>query len=510
MGTPYPDPRHRDEIELPATLEAPHLVTDPNVIVVGPKDGTPVNLSRPGAGIAILPPAGGEFGVTYPVSSGDYLTLTTDGVYYFDLRRDSGWDIHGLSACTIEFWLNLTTTDGSTRYILSSRGHEFPQQSPEETSDEATAVWVVSGQVFWKLKTTSGTVTVNTGAVTNGVMTHVACVYDGSQMRIYRAGTLQDTATQTGTVVQTVYESVHLGASFRGPLDSGNVAWGINGKVGILRLNSTARYTTDFTPPGTSAPFANDRWLLQADFRSGPFVGYRSPLINAVVNYMVPDIGVYGHNGQSNVTIKDITFTGTSGTPVHAVGATQLKVRNCFCATGCRFALYLTNNCYEGVFENCRFTGGAASRFGVVNTGASGVNAYRSISLEVFQIPWVVGVGSVNIRDGWATPMHAALWTPGDSAGGTKVAISGLTTSHEGLATARHTAVMSNVKQWVWVGGGADNNAGGSLETFKTGGALLSGGVAPIVEGVDLRHKGGAVPAQSGPITIDLSRCPTS
>jgi hypothetical protein len=85
--------------------------------------------------------------------------------------------------------------EGDTkRYVLG--------RAPNSTENETRYGLYITptNQLGFELKTTNGTVKLEGGSVPNGECTHIAGVYNGTQMMIYVNGVLKATANQNGTL----------------------------------------------------------------------------------------------------------------------------------------------------------------------------------------------------------------------------------------------------------------------------------------------------------------------
>jgi hypothetical protein len=80
---------------------------------------------------------------------------------------------------------------------------------------------------------------------------HIACVYTGSEIRLFVDGTEQTPATATTVGVRSQTSRI-LFVGRQGPTTS--VA--LDGSLDELRLSDSARYTGNFTPD--AAPFTTD------------------------------------------------------------------------------------------------------------------------------------------------------------------------------------------------------------------------------------------------------------
>jgi len=155
------------------------------------------------------------------------------------LRIDSTptLDMSGKKPFTFEFWVYLTSSHSTTSGILSMRnGGEYCPFVIKETivflGDNS-----LSGWVYYMASGAS---------VGRETWSHVALVFDGTNVKLYINGTLSNPATAVKP-----YPSWPTGDRFL------NIGYDVNGfmdgYINDLRISDTAVYTGDFTPP--TSPF---------------------------------------------------------------------------------------------------------------------------------------------------------------------------------------------------------------------------------------------------------------
>ena len=141
---------------------------------------------------------------------------------------------------TIEFFVYLDAVNDNLAFGLLSGYSAY-----------LTGMYISSGSLFGYYQTGSATQTaITTGQVlAAGQFYHVALVRNGSTFTVYLDGTSVGTSTDS----IDVYDASQFFSVGNYTNSDGNV---INGFVSNLRYSSTARYTSNFTPP--TSDFAND------------------------------------------------------------------------------------------------------------------------------------------------------------------------------------------------------------------------------------------------------------
>ena len=137
--------------------------------------------------------------------------------------------LDGKSAATMEAWV-YPTSIVNRRTVISKNDIRLV---------------LYGGQVEYQLRTSAGynaNYILGTSTVTANQWSHIALVYDGSEARAYINGVEVGSQTHTGTVY-TDNTTLAIGARY-------DVAANyFVGKIDEVRISSTARYTSDFTPP---------------------------------------------------------------------------------------------------------------------------------------------------------------------------------------------------------------------------------------------------------------------
>lgn len=155
---------------------------------------------------------------------------------YLRINSTPTLDMSGKKPFTFEFWVYLTSSHSTTSGILSMRNEgEYCPFVIKETivflGDNSLNNWVYM---------TSG------ASVGRDTWSHVALVFDGTNVKLYINGALSNPATAVKP-----YPSWPTGDRFL------NIGYDINGVmdgyINDLRISDTAVYTGDFTPP--TSPF---------------------------------------------------------------------------------------------------------------------------------------------------------------------------------------------------------------------------------------------------------------
>ena len=160
------------------------------------------------------------------VSSGNYLRINST----------STLDMSGKKPFTFECWVYLTSGHSSVSGILSMRSSVV--YCPLVVKESIT--FIGDGSLNgWSFLSSSEAVGRNTWS-------HVALVFDGTNVRLYVNGTFENPAASSGP-----HNSYPVGDRF---LNVGyDVEGAIDGYINDLRISDGAVYTSDFTPP--TSPF---------------------------------------------------------------------------------------------------------------------------------------------------------------------------------------------------------------------------------------------------------------
>lgn len=180
------------------------------------------------------------------------------GNHRFNLRDCAS--INGLAAMTVEFFVAPTGGHGgAARVWMDSRAYlpgmnipgddEFGIQIGAEAALTITARMTVGGTMY--------TVTSTSTIADNGTVYHLAVTYDGTNIKLWFNGTLEDTqATGGGTVTQTPNQAWTIGRNAYFMPESDNINVCGTGAIDSIRVSNVARYTGNFTAP--TAKFTDD------------------------------------------------------------------------------------------------------------------------------------------------------------------------------------------------------------------------------------------------------------
>jgi hypothetical protein len=169
----------------------------------------------------------------------DYLTPTSTAIADF-----------GTSDFTVECWVNLSSL-GVTRCVMDSRSAAVDNQMlfQIETDNKAKFGAIVSGSVVYFVASTS--------TVVAGAWAHIAITRQGTTMRMFFNGALEDTQTNSTNFTQGTNRPAIGATGFT--LGQNDFA----GYISNLRVvKGTAVYTAAFTPPTTPLTAITNTSLL--------------------------------------------------------------------------------------------------------------------------------------------------------------------------------------------------------------------------------------------------------
>ena len=186
-----------------------------------------------------------------------------DGVDDFVLLKDLTYD--GSHPITIEYWTTpeeLTLANvGIAVFHPALHARLHPGTGPSECR------WAVATTV--EVRDDDGIVV--RGITGNGSVpgefvhrsTHVATTYDGSRIRLYIDGHLEDEVDATGLTLRPA-NRFHIGKAYTDP-----PAGCFHGRIDEVRISNTARYTEDFTPAERFDPDEHTLALYHFDEADG-------------------------------------------------------------------------------------------------------------------------------------------------------------------------------------------------------------------------------------------------
>lgn len=185
--------------------------------------------------------------------------------------------LNGQSGFTAEMTLKLTANQVNNRGNLISSGSTTQIGTNPGVNDvinTAFQLWV-GGSAILQQNHIIGALTINgvfqqvisSGALTLNTNHHVALTYDGTNIKLWIDGNLDQTLNAPGTITQSPFESVTLGASYQiFPAGSSGINWpAAFATVDGIRVSNVARYTANFTPP-SSKPVADNNDFLVLNF----------------------------------------------------------------------------------------------------------------------------------------------------------------------------------------------------------------------------------------------------
>lgn len=300
-----------------------------------------------------------------------------DGVsntYWIDLRESFAAELNGLAQLGIDFYFKPRTAPGN-RAIITSRGRRLISETMTtafgitQINNNSITAWMTIGGVLKTLTSPAGCVPLNTA-------THVALTYDGTTLRLFCGGVLQNSVAATGTVTQALEESVYVGLDNRGWPQGGGFTTAADAGVDSLRLSDTARFTGAFAAP--TAKFAYDANTLVLCNFDQQFDQFTKVIVRPNFGNGEAWLNLYRNTYTSGVTdcvVDGIHFSHVRGGNVLAFNAQHTRLRNLYCEST-RMGLTLWNNSYLSDVENVQVYGGAVAekgRWGLAVLMASGV-----------------------------------------------------------------------------------------------------------------------------------------
>jgi hypothetical protein len=225
--------------------------------------------------------------------------------------------LNGLAHFTVEFYVEPFGTDGGGfgNFNLIGIHPGLPQSSNAAAlvfeldgsgcSNGANCVSGgadIGGSFVWANAGGGGT-----GLSVNKIH-HVALTYDGSTLRLFIDGILQNSHSASGNWTIPAFESFELADQSPGIyLASGNGTPVMPAFYDSIRISNTARYTSNFTPP--TAKFANDgNTVFLENFPSGTPTGTLEAITNST-NAFIPIETSNGAADLDQVTISNLSLS---------------------------------------------------------------------------------------------------------------------------------------------------------------------------------------------------------
>lgn len=205
-------------------------IVDSSRVAGSPKIVTPVGNAQ--ISTAVADPFGNSTrGVLAFDGTGDYLAGTTSQADIFNLPGDF----------TVESWIYLNSTSGAQTIA----GKWAAGQQAWIFQLDSSTLFIATGNngIFFKISSAAATWATSTWY-------HVAATKSGSNIRLFRNGTLIGTDTNTGNATSANTISViSVGINQEGFIAP------LNGYIADLRITKgVARYTANFTPPTLPFP----------------------------------------------------------------------------------------------------------------------------------------------------------------------------------------------------------------------------------------------------------------
>lgn len=315
------------------------------------------------------------------VSGGSALSLTGEvNPYAISLRDMSAGDIDGIGSFTIECFYQTTALGPSdpANFVSVSGSRTFGEPFVTQLSITQAA----SGAISAQLKTSVSTYSVSTAAFGIGVTLHLALSWDGSTLRIFRAGNLEASAATAGTFTMNPYDDFVIGYRPAVWPMLGVVNYAVKATVDSFRLSNGALYTANFTPPtaklGTTGA---TRLLLNFTSNIGPFTNASSTIAGAANGYVIhfPQNTLALSRAYTN--LEGLYFSGNSGrTHGPFIRSTQNSHYRGLQVEGSRSGLQIFDNCYQlevsdlyAIVQNDQFLVTGLTRFGLSFAGACGI-----------------------------------------------------------------------------------------------------------------------------------------
>lgn len=352
-----------------------------------------------GAVMVVSPPtslgyAGIPTGPSLATGAGNSMYLDGTFNYQLNLRENGAVELNGRNTLTIEFYYKPDFSVSTGTYnILSSSGSVTGTDAntavaiQHSDSNVISAMINVGGTIKW--------VSSPANAVSAGTVVHVALTFDGSNIRLFLNGVLKGTTAASGTIVQKMSEDFILGPKEGSFMDGSMDNYMTKGWVDSVRISSTARYTSNFTPP--TAKFTSDgstMFLLNFDNNYDQFT-VASTMVGTEYLFLRRFGGGMGQVG--NFHLSDMSFIGTGPEFMYVVSSMIDNVQ----VTANRRGLHFINNCYLNRLTSVRVIGSNTTQFGLGIGSASGVLTMTDVSLSGGHFPFYMDTSSGLIDGLW-------------------------------------------------------------------------------------------------------------
>lgn len=347
------DPNNRGaEIIFPSSddfycYSEPLIITGDNITLKG-SPGVSLRPLYIGPALVVHPPIASGNTTAVPTTSalvGSGNAMILGGIYgnnYLNLSDSYNSNINGFSTITIEFFVrfNSLSSDGG---IIGS----FAKYISSVAADTAFSLVLLSGgtnlSVSMNINGSNNHFLSSTSYLINTTY-HIALVYNGTTISLYKNGVLDGSASATGLIRQKITEIFSIGPLLTQFPETGITYSPINGTIDCIRVSNNVRYSGNFTP--TTSKFtsdANTLFLLNFDTQFDAFTVANTNLGDHYLFYRS-----FPYNGiNANVfTLKDISFyLGEYGSGPLLYRAPNSEIVDVKLLGGWQ-GIYLLENCY--------------------------------------------------------------------------------------------------------------------------------------------------------------------
>ena len=266
-------------------------------------------------------------------------------------------NLNGLSALTVEFFMNVVGYNVNSYEVLMGSERAIPTSSPGNGAFKLfDSCW--SGPSSCSLTAsvyTSGSGLVTVAAPINlDTVYHVALVYNGTVLSLFLNGTVMASTPATGHIVQTHYENIAVGT--QNSVFPASHPWtlGVQGYLDSIRVSDFARYTAPFKTP-TEKFGGDNHTLLLLNFPAGTPLGTYGAISgnrttpNIYIPYQIGD----GAHLLGNASISGLELCAGGGDDgIYATWTINSTFSNLVCTYPDSYMLYFANNDYEDNVEN--------------------------------------------------------------------------------------------------------------------------------------------------------------
>ena len=203
------------------------------------------------ADITVVNPDNGTGTLTSGLQYNPNYVLRFDGI---DDLLDCGTSntMDGFTACTIEAWFKINQITNYGGIVRRNSPTASCWTCQEYSSQAQFGIFTPTFQNFYSNSTLS-----------TNLWYHIACVYSGSQMRIYLNGVLDRSQSASGTIRTLSTAHTYVGS------ENGISSTFFNGWIDEVRVSNVARYSSNFAIPMHLSTDANTVLLIHMDEGSG-------------------------------------------------------------------------------------------------------------------------------------------------------------------------------------------------------------------------------------------------